>query len=122
MWQTEPGTAVEITQDLAEGQVWFDSTKNSSLRRNGNQLTAAFFESGVVVIANVYPHGNEYYINFQIRVPQLAFSGRTRGLLGNLDGDPTNDFYRRGSTTPLSNTLSERSLMDHLLTCKCHYH
>lgn len=120
VWQTKPGTAVEITQDLTEGQIWLDSTKKSSLRRNGNRLTASFFESGVVLIATAHPHGEEYYINFQIRVPQLEFAERTRGFLGNLDDDQTNDLYRRGSTNPLPNTISERDLKDQLLTCKCH--
>ena len=120
VWQTKPGIPVEITADLKEGQIWSDSTKKSSLKRNGRQLTAAFFESGVVLIASANPAGNpgEYYINFQIRIPKLAFFTRTRGFLGNLDDDRTNDFYRRGSTVPLSNAISERDLKDHLLTCE----
>ena len=117
VWQTNPGNPVEITEDLKDGRVWLDSTRKSSLRRFGNQLTAAFFESGVVVIATAHPYQNEYYINFQIRIPTVEFSGRTKGFLGNFDGDKTNDFYRRGSTTPLSNSISEKQLLGHLLTC-----
>ncbi len=117
VWQTNPGIPVEITEDLKDGEVWLDSTRKSSLRRDGNQLTAAFFESGVVVIATAYPYRNEYHINFDLRAPTVEFFGKTRGLFGNLDNDPTNDFYRRGSTTPLPNSISEGELGSHLLTC-----
>lgn len=121
VWQTKPGNPVEITDDLEEGQVWLDSTRKSSLKRNGNELTAAFFESGVVLTATANPYGEEfeYYINFQIRIPRTAFFKRTRGFLGNLDDDSTNDFYRRRSNTPLSNSISERDLLEHLKTCRC---
>lgn len=120
VWQTKPGTPVEITEDLEEGKIWLDSTRKSTLRRDGQQLTAAFFESGIILIASAYPAGDpgEYYINFQIRIPKQTYFGKTRGLLGTLDDDGTNDFYRRRSTTPLSNTISESDLLQHLLTCK----
>ncbi len=118
MWQTNPGILVEITRDLKDGEVWFDSTRKSSLRRDGNQLTAAFFDSGVVVIAEAYPRQDEYYINFDIRIPTVKFFGKTRGFFGNLDNDPTNEFYRRGSTTLIDNSIPDRELLEHLLTCK----
>ena len=122
VWQTKPvETPIEITDYLEDGQIWFDPTQKSSLKRDGHQLTVAFFESGIILIASINPiSGNpdEYYINFQIKIPKSTFLGRTRGLLGNLDGIGTNDFYRRGSTTPLSNTLSDAVLTEHLVTCK----
>lgn len=120
VWQTKPGIPVEITADLIDGEIWFDSTRRSSLKRDGRQLTAAFFESGIILIASANPAGNpgEYYINFQIRIPKETYFGKTRGFLGTLDDDRTNDFHRRESTTPLPNTISERELKDHLLTCK----
>ena len=118
MWQTKPGpAAVEITDQLIEGQVWFDATRKSSLKRNGRRLTATFFESGVVLIATANPRGSEYYINFRMRVPP-SFSGRTRGFMGNFDGNSRNDFYRRGSTIPLPNFISERALLEDFKTCK----
>lgn len=119
VWQTKPGKPVEITRDLKEGQVWTDSTRKASLQRQGSQLTAAFYESGVVLIATANWYRNEYYINFQIRIPKLDFTGKTRGFLGNLDGNPTNDFTRRASPAmPLADTISEAALLDHLKTCK----
>ncbi len=118
VWQTNPGTPVEITRVLEDGEVWHDRTIKSSLRKDDNTLTAAFFDSGVVVIATVHPHRRQYYINYQIKIPTVKFSGRTKGFVGNLDGDSTNDFYRRESTTPLSNSLRDRQLLEHLKTCK----
>ena len=121
MWQTKPGpVSVEITQDLIDDQVWLDSTQMASLKRNGNQLTAAFFETGIVLIARRSLARQEYYLNFEIYIPEDEFSEKTRGFLGNLDGDPTNDLYRRVSPTtftPLPDTLSDAELYSHLLTC-----
>ena len=124
VWQTKPGTPVEITQDLEEGKVWFDETKKSSLKRNGQELTAAFFESGVILMATAYPWvlPGEYYINFQIRIPKLMFFGRTRGLLGNLDDDDTNDLHRKGSTVLLPGNLDRDVLTEHLKTCEYRMH
>ena len=118
VWQTNPGNPVEVTEDLKDGEVWLDSTRISSLRKDENRLTAAFFDSGVVVIATVHPHQNQYYIDFRIQISSVKFSGRTKGFVGNLDGDSTNEFYRRGSTTPLSNSIGDRQLLEHLKTCK----
>ena len=112
---------VEITQDLTEGQVWLDSTRKSSLRRNGNKLTAAFFETGIVLVIRRQRFEQNYFLNFEIYIPKDEFSMKTRGLLGNLDRDPTNDLKRRNSQTPLPNELNDRQLYDHLLTCK-NYH
>ena len=118
MWQTKPWPiSVEITQDLIDDQVWLDSTQMASLKRNGNQLTAAFFETGIVLIARRSLARQEYYVNFEIYIPEDEFSEKTRGFLGNLDGDPTNELYRRVSPTPLPDTLNDAELYPHLLTC-----
>ena len=109
---------MEITDELHNEQPWFDYTNEVMLlKKYDRQLTASFFKSGIVLIANVYIRGNEYYMNFQIQVPRI-FARRTRGFLGNLDGNRDNDLYRRGETTPLP-YLSDRMLLGHLNTCKC---
>jgi hypothetical protein len=120
VWQTKPGIPVEITADLIEGEPWHDSTRKSSLTRKGRQLTAAFFESGIIIIASANPFGRpgEYYINFQIRIPKEPYFGKTRGFLGNLDNNRVNEFHRRGSSTILPDTISERDLKGHLETCE----
>ena len=117
VFQTKPGPPQEITELLVNGQPWYDEEGRAVLIRSGNQLTASFFDSGIALIAHVYPFGGEYYMNFQLQVP-LSYSGRTQGMLGNLDGDPTNDFYRRGETIPLPNSISERDLLEEFKTCE----
>ena len=121
VFQTKPEPATEITGQLQNGQPWEDATGDAVLTRSGNSLTVAFYKSGITISGNVNPRGSEYQMNFQVRVPQ-SFSGRTRGLLGNLDGNPTNDFYRKGQTNPLPNGISERDLYFHLITCKTRMH
>ena len=85
--------------------------------RNNNELTAVFIQSRIALTARVNIIRNEYYINFQIQVPK-SFSERTRGFLGNLDGNPTNDFVRRGESNPLSNNIQERDLLRVFETCE----
>ena len=123
VFQTKPEPAQEITEQLVNGGLlWYDVTKQVALSRSGNQLTATFLKSGIALVAQVnsfYYFGNEYYMNFRIQVP-LSYSGRVKGMLGNLDGDPTNDFYRRGESNPLPNYISERALLDEFRTCECH--
>lgn len=112
---------MEITGQLANGQPWEDATGEVVLTRSGNSLTAAYYKSGITLSGQVNPRHNEYQMNFQVQVP-LTFSGRTRGFLGNLDGNPGNDFYAKGQTNPLPSGISERDLYFQLLTCKLNVH
>ena len=115
VWQTKPMTTpVEITEDLMEGEVWRDSSRMSSLTKDGDQLTAAFFETGIALVAR-RRFVQEYFINFEIYVPKDEFS---IGLLGNIDDDPTNDLKRRLAEMSLPNTLNKMDLYGPLLTCK----
>lgn len=119
VFQTRPGPAVEITNELVDRQLWFDATSEAVLIRNGNELTAAFFESGVVFKARIYYYRREYYMNFIVQVPRSRFQNRTQGFLGNLDRDQTNEFYRRGEANSSSDSqLSDRELFAILNTCK----
>ena len=116
VFKTRPGPAQEITdQILNSGDVWYDPDEEAALYRKGNELKAVFFQSGIAVIAQANPYRGEYYINFRIQVPR-SYSRRIRGMLGNFDGDSTNDFYRRDST-PLPNSISERALLEEFKTC-----
>lgn len=42
--QTRPSPAVDITEQLSDGQRWFDSTYEALLIKDGNKLTAAFLK------------------------------------------------------------------------------
>ena len=61
-----------------------------------------------------------HFLNFEVRVPN-HYSGQTRGLLGNMDGNMENEFYRRGSSEPSQDSglrLKDRDLLEILSTCK----
>lgn len=111
---------VEITNQLQSGQLWYDPTGGAVLVRNNNKLMVVFIRSRIALTARVNMIHNEYYINFQIQVPK-SFSERTQGFLGNLDGNPTNDFVRRGESNPLSNNIRERDLLREFETCEFIY-
>ena len=117
VFQTRPEPGVEITNQLVDGQPWVDATGDAVLTKSGNSLSVAYYKSGITLSGQVNHRGGEYQMNFQVRVPR-TFSGRTRGFLGNLDGDRGNDFYAKGATEPLPNSISERDLYFQLITCK----
>ena len=117
MFQTKPEPAQEVTELLQNGRPWYDPTRKAVLLRDNNKLTAVFIESEIAVNARVRHIHNEYYINFQMQVPK-SFADRIRGFLGNLDGDPTNDFIKRGEMNPLPNNIRERDLLNEFQTCK----
>ena len=119
MLQTRPAPVVDITTELVEGQLWYDETLEAVLVKDGQQLTAAFFESGIVFQATVNQYRSEYYMNFIVQVPKSRFQRRTRGFLGNLDNNRTNEFYRRGESTPVTDHyLRDRQLYQTLNTCE----
>ena len=119
MLQTRPGPVVDITDELVEGQLLFDRTLEAVLVKDRQRLTAAFFESGIVFTATVNQYRSEYYMNFVVQAPKARFQGRTQGFLGNLDGDQTNEFYRRGETNSIiDNDLSDQQLYQTLSTCE----
>ena len=117
--QTRPGPVTDITSNLVDGETWIDETFEALFIKQGRQLTAAFFESGIVFRATVNQYRSEYYMNFNVQVPRSTFQGQTQGFLGNFDGNRTNEFYRKGETTPiLDQGLRDRQLFSTLNTCK----
>ena len=87
------------------------------LMRENNQLTASFYKWGIVLIARTRStYSGDSYMDFEMRVPK-AFAGKTRGFLGNLDENYSNDLHRRGDTTPLS-SFSDHDILEPLKTCK----
>lgn len=117
VFQTKPGPGTEITTQLQDGQPWEDATGEAELTRDGDSLNVTFYKSGLILSGQIMSIGLGYYMDYTMQVPN-SFSGRTRGLLGNMDGNPANDFYRKGETTPLPDAISERDLFSDLLTCK----
>lgn len=107
------------TKELYVGKPWFNYTEEVMLLREQKKLTAAFFKSGIVLSARIVPIWNDSLISFEIKVPR-TFSGKTRGLLGNLDGNITNDLHRRGQPIPTipHPWTNDRDLLEPLMTCK----
>ena len=117
MFKTKPGTHVEITDEVQNGKLWFDSTEEVILLREQNKLTASFFKSGIVLSVRINRIWGDYYMDFEIKVP-TTFYGKTRGLLGILDGNKTNDLHvRRQPFLPLP-FFSDRDLFEPLMSCK----
>ena len=109
IFQTNFEEDIEITDEVRQlnGEQWFDSTGRASLAMTGNNchesyrdtftpLTAAFYDSGILLVACVYKRGSEHYINFRIHIPRSPYhqSGRIRGFFGDYDSNPTNEFYK----------------------------
>lgn len=130
VFQTNSDVDVELTEHIETGEPWFDETGRVMLIKDGdnchtsyndafNPLTAAFYDSGIVLLACVYKRGSEHYINFRIHIPQ-SYSGRTRGFFGNFDGNRNNEFYVRGQTMPLQDNFryGNLDLFNHLQSCK----
>lgn len=110
---------MNVTNKLHYGKPWFNSTEEVMLLKEDKKLTAAFFKSGIVLSAKIiHILGDDSLISFEIKVPR-TFSGKTRGLLGNLDGNMTNDLHRRGQPmTTFPPSTNDRDLLEPLLTCK----
>ena len=106
----------DLTTMLVDGET-INIYAKATISRTGNEITVAFFETGVVVLVSGREYFQEFLIQCEAKVPRV-FSGQVRGLWGNFDGDSTNDFYRRGESIPLSNNLSDQELFPHLLSCK----
>lgn len=109
MFQTAPTQSRrEITDELQNGVPRYDDLTQSMLLRQGNTLTAAFYESGISLYAYLRISGSRHWINWNIQVPH-TYDERTQGLLGFLDGDPNNDFRLRDGVQ-LSGGISHQEL------------
>ncbi len=128
LFQTRP-VSKEITgllqnwvpNELFEGQILFT--------RHNDYLFVSHYKSGVNFWAavRISPRGR-YYLDYEVRVPKI-YQQKTRGLMGNLDGNSGNDFYQRvyadpmtGRTTddliPISNSFTNAQLSAPLSSCK----
>lgn len=122
-----------ITEELLNGIPWFNNNKTIMLVKAGDNcheaytapytpLTAAFYDSGIVLFACVYKYRSEHYINFRIQIPR-SYSGRTQGFYGNFDGNSANEFFERGETSPLQDTFEQgnNELDNYMMSCECDY-
>lgn len=130
VFQTQPqGNAREISlqndQTILFNTIMSNPWPEVNLTRRNNRLLVAFYETGITLNISVHERQYEYNINFEVKVPQI-FQQNTRGFLGNLDDNSTNEFYIRSETNLIPqpeniiNRLSEAQLFDIFQSCKFH--
>ena len=88
-----------LLTDSLNGTVTFDNN-TVDVNRTSNTSLEVTFISGVAVDVNLQVG----LLSFVVRLPD-QFMGQARGLLGNLDGDASNEFvYRNGTMIPDTST------------------
>ena len=121
VWQTKGAQAgkPEITNQLRpDGSFWYEPCGTAVLYRNGNTLVACFRAAKGTICCKQTWRGRS--INVDVWVPRV-YATRTRGILGNFDGDPCNDYIDRSENrlpdicNPHS---SERDIYDRMKSCK----
>ena len=112
VYDTSNDQSVDITSELEIGQPWPRNGVPDNVvitRLDQRQIEVLFFESGIRLTISMYTS----YMNFHAFVPD-TFKLKTEGFLGDLDGNPNNEF---GTIT------NERQIYDHLETkCKLDYY
>ncbi len=118
--QTKPGIHKDVTILLQVGGAWQPQAEDVSpytveLRRlPSNQLIVDFFTIRVTLFVRFY----ENHVDYDVRVSNSRAS--IVGLLGNFDGNGTNEFTFRGSTEEIQYTypVSDPKLMLDFGTCE----
>ena len=105
----------DVTDDLINSNGTVSCDQNTvDINRTSDTSLEVTFISGVAVDVNLQVG----LLSFIVRLPQ-QFLGQARGLLGNLDGNATNDFvYRNGTMIPDSS--SDREIHGFGQSCKNH--
>ena len=81
----------------------------------GNKTLEASFSNGIFVTLR---EANGFISMFTVSLP-ASFQGRTSGLMGNYNGDPSDDFLPRNGSTPLSVNASNKEIHEQFgITCK----
>lgn len=125
VFQTKPQLE-EITSRLQNVGQSVDISSQSNpwpevvlTRMNNKKVHVAFYDTGIALIVEAFERSTGYNVNFEVRVPK-TFQGKTRGFLGNLDFNQTNDLFKRVGMTlvQLPDEISEEDLAREFLTCK----
>ena len=122
VWQTSGAQAgmPEITLPN-DGTPWFDPCGKAALYRKGSTLYAVLkAREGDISLTAIWRGA---FLNFDIWLPK-EFARKTRGILGDFDGNPCNDFIdRSGLRIQHCNPNSiERTIFNHMLSCESTKH
>lgn len=114
MYKTS-GTAGDISSDLAVVNGTYSNTNGiAELTRQAQDSIVTVFSNGVGITINV----TVGIPNFVLSLPS-SFKHQTQGLLGNYNGDISDEFIPRNQTTELPSSISDQEI--HQLfgqTCK----
>eukprot|EP00731_Ephydatia_muelleri_P009511 Em0005g97a len=94
-----------ITSSLGAANGSYDGGGGVQLSAATNQSISCFLSSGVGVSVNV-SHG---VLCFVLSLP-AQYRGKTLGLLGNYNGNMSDEFIARGATAPLPDGIGDRAL------------
>ncbi len=95
--------------------------------KKNNVLYVSHYKSGVNFMATVNRYGGGYYINYEMKIPNIHRL-KTRGFMGNLDGNKENEFFRRvyadsgNNLLSIPNSYSNQQLSTPLHSCKAVLH
>ena len=84
-----------------------------TLTKTDNAISAVF-SSGIMIAASVQ---NGIISLLSVTLP-LSYMSQTSGLMGNYNGDPSDDLLPRGASTPISSESSLEEIHTHGITCK----
>ena len=113
MYKTS-GTVEDISSSLTAVNDTYNTNGEVELTRQANESIVAMFSSGVGITVNM----TAGIPNFVLSLP-TAYKNQTRGLLGNYNGNSTDEFIPRLLDSSLSDTISDQEV--HQLfgqTCK----
>ena len=102
---TEFLAQVNDTYNISNGDM------QAELSREGRDTIIAAFLNGAGCLFSK----TAGILNF-LSLP-LSFNGQTRGLLGNNNGDKTDEFIKRGNTNSLPDNLTEEQIFSFGQTC-----
>ena len=108
-----------MDENITEFFAQVNSTYNTSngdmqagLSREEKDTIIATFSNGVGCLFSK----TEGILNFVLSLPP-SFMGQTRGLLGNNNGDKTDEFMKRGTTNSLPDNLTDEQIFYFGQTC-----
>ena len=98
-----------------------ETFNNVLVSKDGNNSYSATFSSGIYIEVRVTQTSSGPYIStFIVSMPK-SFKNRVKGLMGNYNGDISDDFAPKGGGDPLPlNSSLEELHWTFGVTCECH--